>query len=666
MPKPNGRNDVIGAIAGVPGWLNQVYYPFATYGSGDWIDDETLIVADATNGGMTRIWRPFADPTGVARVPAWTPDSPANDVAAGGGKFIALAAWASSPVLYGSMGAIAGAGFGHVARDGTIAFKTEYFAYDGVTIIPPGNTRQWPPKAEALWPDDLPADWGWIQVPGARNPYDIQALPGGKALWRGGAYGRPPAQPFYTDAMGLQLVVVGREEFLLYWSNGRPGLIFQPDGIAEGYVLDTEGLAFNSHVIGGLENALIVSSRGQGEAPNELCKIFCNRNHIEYAIDWKADRVPAVWGSLEAPEPGPDPIIPIGRRCWLAWFTDGAKNTPGNADLFVDYHGEGLHDNIVRRRDGKPAYLYVAAEADGTLAGLEKALAKARLTANGLPLLAYMPPSLQTGPAPRGADVCGLEAYRKTTETLAVFEARVRAAVNRFTRVALIAQCYTSNASNTLNIQTLVPVYSRIARDNLNVEAIIPFSAGSRGSGWDQHAEVQPLWQTLANGIIGTPPIVPIEPPKPDPPKPPVDKYPIAIPYKETTMNPQTMVIRGTGNKLMRVDSSRPGQGLFRGYPVLYDRDDPNDAECRFELTRPDERYQLRNIKTNEILGEDATEHSADACKQLYTSGGDVHERGAYESWDVFRLKPGGKIYAIITAFGDGRYTGLALTLEEV
>jgi hypothetical protein len=108
---------------------------------------------------------------------------------------------------------------------------------------------------------------------------------------------------------------------------------------------------------------------------------------------------------------------------------------------------------------------------------------------------------------PAGADLVGVEAYRLKDESLAVFEARVVAAVARCPQAALIAQCYTSNISQTIDLASLVPVYARIARDCANVRMILAFSGSGRATGLQDHPDVKPLWQRLADSIPSAPPI---------------------------------------------------------------------------------------------------------------------------------------------------------------
>lgn len=211
-------------------------------------------------------------------------------------------------------------------------------------------------------------------------------------------------------------------------------------------------------------------------------------------------------------EPMPlPPMPPIGRPCWLGfiWFTEGEAQPPfppGNCALIVP-------DPIVRSA-GRTVAVYVAAEADGSIEGLERAIDDAHRAHPGVPVLAYWPKSLQTGPLPSAAHV-GVEAYMLKSETLAAFESRIRTAVARCSSAWLICQGYTQPEPSlqTADLTALVAVYARIARDCPQVAGLLVFSAGSRAGGWNDHPEIHAAWTQLAAGIT-----VPLLIAKEDPP----------------------------------------------------------------------------------------------------------------------------------------------------
>jgi hypothetical protein len=210
------------------------------------------------------------------------------------------------------------------------------------------------------------------------------------------------------------------------------------------------------------------------------------------------------WGSLDELRAMPTVLdMPrIGRPLWLAWLTFGAPEIapPANADLRVDA------DMLVRALDGRVIAQYVAAEADGTYAGLEAAIAAARVKRPGVPVLAYWPWKLQGGPIPT-SEYVGIEAYRPNDVPLATFSQRLYDLAQRCPRPWLIAQCYTSNEYNTKDLLSLVPVYARLCQTLPSIVGIAAFSGSGRKTGYQDHPEVWDAWRTLFAGITGAPTI---------------------------------------------------------------------------------------------------------------------------------------------------------------
>jgi hypothetical protein len=220
----------------------------------------------------------------------------------------------------------------------------------------------------------------------------------------------------------------------------------------------------------------------------------------------------------------PAPIVRIGRPLWCGWFTfAGHAGLPGNCDLAIRQD----QARIVRTLDGRPIAVYVEGNPDGDIAALERAIRAAKDT-HDLPVLAYWTKRAQAGRVPVGADLVGVEAYRGVTETVATFEARIRASVARCPAAVLIAQAYSSNAFNTKDLASVVPVVARIARDLRHVAGILAFSGSGRATGIQDHPAVLPLWRELADGIPRAPELPqPAPTPKPPTPKPePEDDMP--------------------------------------------------------------------------------------------------------------------------------------------
>jgi hypothetical protein len=200
------------------------------------------------------------------------------------------------------------------------------------------------------------------------------------------------------------------------------------------------------------------------------------------------DVVPALYAPLSVPS--------IGRPMWMACFNFQPATTPGNAVL-------NTSDLIVRDAHGLAVAQYVASPNESDPNALDTAIAAAK--SKGLPVIAYWTRAAQGIRLPNGAEIVGVEAYHWASESLAAFEARVRAAVARCPKAALICQAYTSNASLTTDLASLVPIYARIAKDCGNVWGLLVFSGSGRPTGLQDHPDVLPLWQALAAGIPSAP-----------------------------------------------------------------------------------------------------------------------------------------------------------------
>jgi hypothetical protein len=124
-----------------------------------------------------------------------------------------------------------------------------------------------------------------------------------------------------------------------------------------------------------------------------------------------------------------------------------------------------------------------------------------------------------------------------------------------------------------------------------------------------------------------------------------VSPFPLIYPYRiGGSMQTERGGLRGARGKFVRLDSTKPGKGLFEGYPVLVDAEDAT-GDAEWELSQPDGRFTLTHVKTGAILGMDATQFSADLTKQYYTRPPD--KRGGYESPQVGRL-PSGTVIAFV------------------
>lgn len=191
-------------------------------------------------------------------------------------------------------------------------------------------------------------------------------------------------------------------------------------------------------------------------------------------------------------------VTAIGRPMWLGWFTfSRGASLPANCDLPVD------GDWMFVTAGGKQIAVYVAGMPDGDVASLERNALAAK--SFGLPVIGYWTRKAQEGRVPRNVDWVGVEAYRSKDDSLSTWEAKVRAAVAKCPQAVLIAQCYTSNATLTADLASLVPVYAEIAKECGNVVGILAFSGSGRPTGLQDNPSVRPLWESLAAGIPGPP-----------------------------------------------------------------------------------------------------------------------------------------------------------------
>lgn len=225
----------------------------------------------------------------------------------------------------------------------------------------------------------------------------------------------------------------------------------------------------------------------------------------------------------------PAEVAAIGRPLWLAWFefARSLSTAPCNAVLPVFTGAPWL---VLETLDGTPIARYVAGDPDGDLDALERAIARAKADRIGLPVLAYWPLSLQRGRLPVGADIIGVEAYRKVDETPQAFARRVVQAAGSCPRAMLIAQAYSSNATNTSDLQSIPAVVAAIARDCPSVEGIVGFSGSGRPTGYQDHPEIHAAWRALFAGITGAPALPVVPTPIPEPPAPSPQPAPVPAP----------------------------------------------------------------------------------------------------------------------------------------
>ncbi len=394
-----------------------------------------------------------------------------NMTTAGGGEF---AAWRPADGVYiSSLGRfVIGTGPGTTSADGAVAFPAVH-----------QNGAPWDvfSKDGTLW--RLTDSW----IDDSTHGHQLHLLPGRKAVWaRASAlqsYQMPECKPVGSVGRPRAILVNGRW-WIVYFS-GELGVVAHPFDSTRGLVLVPPGQnAFAYDVAPGEDNTsfLFAYSSGAGEWPGEQQRLTVDTTKT--------------YADLRPPVPT---IVRIGRPMWLVWFTGSTANLPGNA------YADVKATKFVHTMQGQPFWTYVAGNPDSDLGSLNQAIADAKKY--GLPVVAYWTQRAQQVGLPEGADVVMVEAYRRVGESLAAFDARVRAAVARVPVAAVCCQCYTSNTDYDPDLQALPGIYSRIARDCTNVVGLFVFSGNGRPTGLQDHPEVRDEWEQVFAGIPGPPPV---------------------------------------------------------------------------------------------------------------------------------------------------------------
>lgn len=472
MPRLNGRGQAVMGVGGAVSVDGVVYAQRGTCAS--WLDDDALICQTPDTGA----WQVSVARLGVPGVWQAVDARGCNFLAAGGGRWQAQLVGVD---CFGSYGSRPTASLGLLDNDGR-----GYAGPGGeIDIIPAGGVGI-----------DIYSDLGVTSVGGV-IARDVQVLGPTRAIWRDDA-GR-----FHT--IGIQTPIQAgpgivpryaifqfRTSWVVYFS-GTYGLIAHPVDSLEGVVLAPPGHAAFYHDARVVDERLVVAwSSGAGELPHEL------------VIEPDALALPRVtFGAPPALE-----VPPMGKRCWVTWFEFIPPPLPilppGNGAMWVRDGG------IFRATDGRVIGTWCAGEtppATVTVEGIE-----AQCETAPHPVAYWDGRTWPRWPQSARLEAEGwlaLQAYCRRDETPAAFEQdlrRILASVPpSFARIALVAQCYTSNASLTTDLASLVPVYSRLCRDDPRVTLLAPFSDQGRATGLQDHPEVRGLWEQLVAGVTGEP-----------------------------------------------------------------------------------------------------------------------------------------------------------------
>lgn len=384
----------------------------------------------------------------------------ANALSAGGGRW---AGFIPSIGVFGHINdAIAGLSLqgtdqrGAAGADGTLATVANYQVGTGLqlngTEIAPGQICR---NVNIVSPSTAVWDGGGNLHVGTSLPYQRMIVAGD---WR----------VFYTPQWGIVAHPVDRPQ--------------------EGRVLTQVGYHHDAllHADGRL---LVGWSKGIQELPNEWRVV----NALDFALTDLTTSAPI------------EPVPAINKPCWLGWFEFQEPVQPGPHNCLLRVKRGGLISNNSE---------HVAQWVQGST--VEEIEAKAADVAAGTPALLPIAPvaywDAREWPRwptlPANAWVA-LQAYQRATESDATFEADLRRLITdasqRYDKVCLVCQCYTSNTGNTSDLMGLPPIYARLARDFASVTMLLVFSDEGRATGLNDHPEMRARWQELYDGITGEP-----------------------------------------------------------------------------------------------------------------------------------------------------------------
>lgn len=283
----------------------------------------------------------------------------------------------------------------------------------------------------------------------------------------------------------------------------------------------------------------------------------------------------------------PLPVVSINRDLWAGFFEFVPAELPGNSVLPHPF-------NVIKSNIGEELATYTAGDPDGDPDAIERAVVAMKRARPDLPCVAYVPYNFrekQYVRFPPSADVIGLEAYRKAGESIPEYDARLRAAVSRLPRVALIPGCYTSNLHNDPNLEIIPAVCAPIVRDHRNIEMVLVFSGSGRATGYQDHPEVHAAWKSFFSTIT-TPRHIPTKEPTMNPPKITISEYlprsgtaPLRVRavYKaEPDAGPITellWLVKGTNEPQWKIDA----------------KNDPSDSDHTYKFPLPGE-FEIRLV----------------------------------------------------------------------
>lgn len=497
MPDLNGRGQIGAGVAG--GRISIDNVDIAAGGCACWLTDDILIWGGPDPSGNW-VLRSYDQRTRTFA----TIGTNATFLAAGDGRYAAFGpalstnGWPFAPPTSRSALTITD-GRGAANPDGLIALCDDQ-SCTTVSVYAPGQD---------LAIDHLPA-----------VAYNLCLIRPGAYVWDGGSAGYTCVTP--VPMTRRQIVTLNGEDWIVGYASGI-GVVALPNGATEGYILAPAPMNAYHHrarVIGG--QLFVCWSSTQGEAPNTNTLV---------SVDPHQPRVPIVVPAQ------PVSVPPVNKAVLVAWLSDVDTPAPANATCRINFR-PGPNDNLIRV-GGQPVAAFL--DREDSLDGLEQAIAQQRALTPTLPMCVYWPRGFWGQHC--SAEIYGVEAYWHVTETRDQFKTAVAAELANHGRCWPVAQAYTSNTGNTPDTGDVVPVIAELLREHANTDGCLPFSAGTRPSGWnDLDARTHQAWTDLVASVTGVPHVEPIPPaPHPIPPQPPV--LPGELLAMFTTIDPTKVIV---------------------------------------------------------------------------------------------------------------------------
>lgn len=191
-------------------------------------------------------------------------------------------------------------------------------------------------------------------------------------------------------------------------------------------------------------------------------------------------------------------IKAINRDCWLGWFefTDNLQYIPPN-------------NCLLRIPGGRIVALGIGQFAQWIQGSTVEEIERQAQDSN-IPVVAYWDArTWPRWPLLKDNDWLAIQAYCLNSEIPADFQSNMevvlRSIPGSYRNVALVCQCYTSNANLTTNLKGLVPVYAELAIKFPKITMMLVFTDQGRATGLNDHQELRPYWQKLFDGITGDP-----------------------------------------------------------------------------------------------------------------------------------------------------------------